>query len=115
MYIEDLQKISKKYPSVAEDIKWESNLCFTIGGKMFLILSLDTSPTTASFKVSEKNYNSFSVKVGFKPAPYLARHKWVQVDDIKRLSQKEWENYLKESYDLVKANLPKKIQKELGG
>ncbi|MDQ3047520.1 MAG: MmcQ/YjbR family DNA-binding protein [Bacteroidota bacterium] len=113
MFIEDLQKICLKFPSVTEDIKRENHLCFNIGGKMFLITGLDMSPTTASFKVTEEDFTLLSVREGFKPAPYLARYKWVHVDDINRLSHKEWEKYLKTSYQLVKSGLPKKIQKEL--
>ena len=113
MFIEDLQKICKKFPSVTEDIKWENHLCFCVGGKMFIIMGLDMTPVTASFKVSDEEFPGLSVREGFKPAPYLARYKWVYVDDISRLSKKEWERYMAASYELVKAGLPKKIQKTL--
>ncbi|MGZ4090579.1 MAG: MmcQ/YjbR family DNA-binding protein [Bacteroidia bacterium] len=91
MTIEELQTICKKFKGVTEDIKWEDHLCFNIGGKMFMIISPDVFPVPASFKISEEEFDELSSKKGFMPAPYLARYKWVHLDDIKRLSKKQWE------------------------
>ena len=41
MTIEEIQKICKSLHSVTEDIKWEHDLCFCIGGKMFVVVGLD--------------------------------------------------------------------------
>jgi predicted DNA-binding protein (MmcQ/YjbR family) len=114
MNISDIQKICKKHKGVTEDIKWEDHLCFNIGGKMFLVTAPDHVPVSVSFKVSEEEFEELSVKPGFMPAPYMARHKWVHLDDIKRLSKKQWEHYIRESYLLVAAKLPAKIKKEIG-
>lgn len=108
MTLEAIQQICKKLSGVTEDIKWENHLCFNVGGKMFLITSPDDTPVTASFKTSEEKFEELTERKGCKPAPYLAKHKWVHVDDISRLSSKEWEELLELSYDLVKAKLPKK-------
>jgi len=108
MTIETLQAICKALPEVTEDIKWETHLCFNVGGKMFIITSPDSVPVTASFKASEEVFNELTEREGFTPAPYLARYKWVNVDDIKRLSKKEWQEYMEQAYNLVAAKLPKK-------
>jgi predicted DNA-binding protein (MmcQ/YjbR family) len=108
MTLEAIEKICKNFPDVMEDIKWESHLCFNVGGKMFLITSPDLSPVTASFKTSEEKFNELTERDGFIPAPYLARYKWVHVDDISRLNGKEWKELLELSYNLVRANLSKK-------
>lgn len=94
-------------PGVTEDIKWENHLCFNVGGKMFLITSPDESPVTASFKTTEEKFEELSEREGFMPAPYLARNKWVKVDDIGRLMVKEGKELLELSYKLVKEKLPK--------
>jgi len=52
-------------------------------------------------------------KEGFSPAPYMARYKWIYVDDISRLNKKEWQQYLKQSYDLIYAKLPLKVKKRI--
>lgn len=114
MTIEELQFICKKFKGVTEDIKWEDHLCFNVGDKMFLVTSPDTVPVSASFKVSDEEFDELSVKKGFMQAPYLARYKWVHIDDIKRLSKKQWEQYAKLSYDLVASKLPAKAKKMLG-
>ena len=114
MSIEDLQKICKKLKATTEDIKWENHLCFCVGEKMYLVTGLDQQPTTASFKVSDDEFEEMCQREGFIPAPYMARNKWVFVDDINRLSKKEWEHYSKQSYDLVRSKLNKKLQKGMG-
>lgn len=114
MTIEDIQSICKKLAHTTEDIKWETHLCYSIGEKIFIITSPDTSPVTASFKVSDENFIELSEREGFKPAPHLARYKWIYVDDISRLTKTEWTNYLNEAYQLVAGKLPAKQKKKLG-
>jgi predicted DNA-binding protein (MmcQ/YjbR family) len=113
MTIEDLRSICKSLKSVTEDIKWEDHLCFNIGGKMFLITSTGPAPQPASFKVSDEDFGLLTEKQGFIPAPYLARYKWVQVDDISRLSKKQWKDYAEKSYRLIGSKLPAKVKKEI--
>ncbi|ESU22385.1 hypothetical protein FEDK69T_23700 [Flavobacterium enshiense DK69] len=113
MNIEDLQELCKSLPSVTEDIKWENDLCFCIGEKMFCVIGLNQTPTSASFKVTPEEFDELSFKKGFKPAPYVARYKWVLVEDITTLSPKEWKHYVTQSYTLVKDKLPAKIKKQL--
>lgn len=114
MTIEHLQTICKKLPAVTEDIKWEAHLCFNVGEKMFIITSPDEVPVNASFKVNDDDFELLCARPGFKPAPYLARHKWVQVDDISRIAPNEWERLLKNAHALVAAKLPAALRKKLG-
>lgn len=107
MTLEAIQQFCQQLPGVTEDIKWENHLCFNVGGKMFLITSPDETPVTASFKTTEEKFNDLSEREGFRPAPYLARNKWVQVDDIARFTEKEGKDLLELSYKLVKEKLPK--------
>lgn len=114
MTIEEIQHICQELTGVAQDIKWDDHLCFNIGGKMFLVTAPDQTPPSASFKVPDEMFEEIASKPGFMPAPYLARYKWVHLDDISRLSTKEWEHYIQQSYGLVAAKFPNKVQKELG-
>lgn len=114
MTTEDLRRICMALKGATEDIKWEHDLCFSIGDKMFLVTGLDEQPVNASFKVSDAEFDELSAKPGFMPAPYMARHKWLRVEDISRLSKKQWQHYARQSYDLVKSKLPKKTLRELG-
>lgn len=114
MTIDGIQQICGQWAGVREDIKWEDHLCFNVGDKMFLVTAPDTVPITASFKVSDEEFEEVSTRPGFKPAPYMARHKWVYVDDISRLNKKEWTYFAKQAYTLVAAKLPAKTRKQLG-
>ena len=113
MDIEKLQEICKTLPHVTEDIKWGNDLCFCIGEKMFCVVGLNQSPTSASFKVLDEEFEEMSMRKGFIPAPYVARYKWVLAEDINSMSVKEWEHYVSQSYQLVKDKLPAKIKKQL--
>jgi predicted DNA-binding protein (MmcQ/YjbR family) len=64
--------------------------------------------------VRDDEFDELSNSPGIRPAPYVARYKWVLVEDVDRLSRKEWAQYVKQSYDLVKAKLPKKVAREHG-
>jgi len=114
MTIEDLRNICKNLKGVTEDIKWEYDLCFNVGGKMFLVTAPESVPTGASFKVPDESFEEISALPGFMPAPYLARHKWVHVDDINRVKKKDWQKFIEDSYALVAGKLPARVKKELG-
>lgn len=114
MTLEDIQAICKGLPAVTEDVKWGNDLCFCVGARMFVVTSLDAVPVTASFKTSDEDFEKLSALAGFKPAPYMARNKWVFVEDISLLSEEEWKTYITGAYNLVKAKLSKKFQREIG-
>ena len=114
MTIEDMQAICEQLPAVTKDIKWGHDLCFNIGDKMFVVIGLESSPTSASFKVTDEEFQEMTNRDGFQPAPYVARYKWVSIDDINRMSKKKWEYYIRQSYELIKAKLPKKKLNQLG-
>lgn len=113
MDIDELRKICKELPYVTEDIKWGHDLCFCIAGKMFCVTGLE-GPMQVSFKVKDEEFEELSSSNDIIPAPYVARYKWVLVQNPSRLSKKEWEHYIKQSYELVKAKLPAKVRKGLG-
>ena len=114
MNIENIQAICRKLPGVTEDIKWGHDLVFSVGLKMFCVVGLDESPTSATFKVSDEEFEEMSQWPGFKPAPYLAKYKWVLIEDITLMKKKDWEKYIKQSHELVSSKLPAKLKKQLG-
>lgn len=114
MTIEDIQHICKQLKGVTQDIKWEDHLCFNVGGKMFLITAPDAVPVSASIKVSDEAFTALSDMDGFMPAPYLARYKWIWMDDIRRLSKRQWEGYITTAHALVASKLSTKTRKQLG-
>ena len=114
MTIEDIQAICKSLPGVTEDIKWGNDLVFSVGGKMFCVAGLNQTPTTASFKVTDDEFDEMCDREGFKPAPYVAKYKWVWIEDVRKMNKAEWKKYIRQSYNLVKDKLSAKIKKQLG-
>jgi predicted DNA-binding protein (MmcQ/YjbR family) len=112
MNIDFIRKYCISLPAVTEDVKWDNDLCFSIGGKLFCVCSLDP-PFKAAFKVRDDEFDELSNTDGFIPAPYMARAKWVLVTEPSKLNKKEWEAYILQSYELKKASLTKKLRKDL--
>ena len=113
MNIETLRNFCLALPGATEDIKWESDLCFSVGGKMFCVTAADEEGGV-SFKVREEEFRDMTHdREGIIPAPYMARHKWVYVLDFPWLTDKEWAHYVRQSYELVKEKLPIKVQEGL--
>lgn len=113
MNIDRLRDFCRALPAVTEDIKWGHDLCFSVANKMFCVASLE-GPLSVSFKVKDDEFDELSSSQGIRPAPYVARYKWVLVEEMNSLNRKEWEHYIKQSYDLVRAKLPKKVAREHG-
>jgi predicted DNA-binding protein (MmcQ/YjbR family) len=115
MDIEGIRDICKGLAGVTEDIKWGNDLAFSVGGKMFCVAGLNQVPVSASFKVTDEEFDELCSREGFKPAPYVAKYKWVLIDDINKMNKTGWKKYVVQSYTLVRDKLPAKIKKHLQG
>jgi predicted DNA-binding protein (MmcQ/YjbR family) len=113
MNIEQIRTFCLSLPSVTEDVKWGNDLCFCIGAKMFCVTGL-TGPFGVSFKVKDDEFEELSTTPDIIPAPYVARYKWIFVSAEDRFSKDKWEHYIRQSYELVKAKLPKGVLAKLG-
>jgi predicted DNA-binding protein (MmcQ/YjbR family) len=107
MNLDIIRDICKNLPFVEEDIKWADDLCFTIGGKMFCVAMLNT-PLKVSLKVPDEEFDEMINLHGIIPAPYVARYKWILVEDANIFTRKQWEFYITQSYNLIKNKLSKK-------
>ena len=65
-------------------------------------------------QVKDEEFEELSSQNGFIPAPYMTRAKWVLITDPSKLNKREWEKYIKQSYELIKMKLTKKLRQELG-
>jgi predicted DNA-binding protein (MmcQ/YjbR family) len=103
----------RSLPLATEDIKWGADLVFSVGGKMFAGFSAAGTDATFGCKVSEDDFDAITRVEGIKPAAYAARFHWVSVEDPKLLPEAEAKALLRGSYDLVKAKLPRKLQRQI--
>ena len=70
MNIETLRAFCLSLPGVTEDVKWDSDLSFSVGGKMFCVTSVDVE-SGASFKVKDELFREMTQREGIIPAPML--------------------------------------------
>ena len=110
-----LDALCAKWPGASRSIKWEVDLVWSVAGKMFVVLcTLGPERGRLSFKVERERFLELTDQPGFMPAPYMARAFWVSVTEPQTLDESELAGYVRQSYDLVRAGLPKKAQAALG-
>ena len=112
MNLEELRSFCLSLPNVTEDIKWESDLCFCIGGKMFCVTNFN-QPMHITIKVNDDEFNELVSSENIKIADYVGRYKWITILNVDRFNKKEWQYYIGQSYQLIKNKLPKKIKESL--
>ena len=111
----ELRRLLLGWPGVTASIKWGNDLVFSVADKMFCACC----PTEAglgglSFKVEDERFLELTDRPGIQPAPYLARAHWIRIDDPAPMPDDELRGLLRRSYELVRARLSKKLQRELG-
>jgi predicted DNA-binding protein (MmcQ/YjbR family) len=112
--IEHIRAFCRGLPGTTEDIKWQSDLVFSVGGKMFTVVCVDP-PHTVAFKCTPETFAELVEREGIIPAPYLARAMWVQENALgESLDRRELEHLVRTSYELVSAKLSRKAQGQLG-
>lgn len=110
---ESLRALVGAWPGVTEDIKWGTDLVFSVAGKMFCVLDTGDS-ARLSFKVEDERFLELTERPGVIPAPYLARARWISVVEPRALAESELDALLRRSYQLVRAKLTKAEQRRLG-
>ncbi|MCX7604505.1 MAG: MmcQ/YjbR family DNA-binding protein [Bryobacteraceae bacterium] len=113
MDVEWVRAICVALPGAAEEILWESELVFKVGGKMFCVVSLEPGSTWLSFKADEESFAELLERPGIVPAPYLARAKWVALETEDALPPGELKERLERSWRLVVDRLPKKARERI--
>ena len=110
MNLDKLRSFCMSLPGATEGIKWEDHICFMVGEKMFCITG---DFGGASLKVTPEDFDELIERDGISPQAYMARNKWVRVEDFKKLKDKEWEHYVTQAYELISSKLPKKVREGL--
>lgn len=85
---------------------------YRVGGKMFALVSPDGG---VSFKVSDIAWEVLTETGRARPAPYLARAKWVNLPDPSAWDATELAEHLALAYGIVAAGLTRKARAALGG
>lgn len=111
MIVEWIRKVCLSFPDSTESVQWGNNLVFKVRGKIFAIAALDPGRHCVSFKCTHASFAELVEREGIIPAPYLARAQWVTLERENALRRQELDEFLRQSYDLVFAKLPKSTRK----
>ncbi|MCY6381035.1 MmcQ/YjbR family DNA-binding protein [Hoeflea prorocentri] len=97
-------------------VQWGGASVWKVGGKIFAICSqwTDGPGERFSFKCSDLTYTILTEQEGIVPAPYLARAKWVQVEDLTAMADVDLRGYIEAAHTIVASKLTKKQQRDLG-
>ncbi len=110
--IEWLRPYCLAFPHVTESVQWES-LVFKVAGKIFAIAALEPDKYLLSIKCAEEKLAEMVECPGIAPAPYLARAKWIALENEEALPHGQLRALIRESYDLVAAKLPRKSREAM--
>jgi predicted DNA-binding protein (MmcQ/YjbR family) len=114
---EDYDAFCKSLPHATHVVQWGDASVWKIGGKVFAIGGWSAGENFAvSFKCSKTSFEILSELPGLRPAPYLASRglSWMQRIEDGALDDAGLQAYLRQSYSLVAAGLPKRTQRALG-
>ncbi|MGA8074713.1 MAG: MmcQ/YjbR family DNA-binding protein [Candidatus Acidiferrales bacterium] len=113
MDVEWIRALCLSLPGATEQILWEHDLVFKVGGKMFAAAPLEPAAICLSFKCSDEDFIELIERPGIIPAPYAARAHWVALESESALRRPELEQLLRQAHSLIVAKLPKKLQTEI--
>jgi predicted DNA-binding protein (MmcQ/YjbR family) len=96
---------------VTSVVQWGVDQVYKVGGRIFAIAGPDGG---VSLKVSDIAYEALTESGRARPAPYLARAKWVRFDDLAALDEAEVTDWVKSAHALVAAKLTRAQRREIG-
>ena len=100
-------------PGARKDIQWGDDHVWKVGDRMFAVRGGATDPSF-SFKASDIAFEVLTEAGPGKPAPYLARAKWVWFERLSGQDDADVADWLATAHGLVAAKLTKKLRAELG-
>jgi predicted DNA-binding protein (MmcQ/YjbR family) len=112
--IDWVRKHCLSLPHSTETVQWGADLVFKVGAKMYAVVATEPSAVWLSFKCTPEEFAELIERPGIIPAPYLARYSWVALENEDALPATELKRLLRDSYEMVKAGLPKKVLAGLG-
>jgi predicted DNA-binding protein (MmcQ/YjbR family) len=98
-----IRKYCLSFPPTTENLQWEDELCFKVGGKIFAMLGLDSLPQRMCFKCTPERFSELCEFEDIRPAPYVGRYQWVMLDRLDALPDEELAELIRQSYQMVRS------------
>jgi len=106
MNVDEIRDYCIAFPGATENLQWGDDLCFKIGGKIFVTIALTTVPQKVCFKCTPETFAELIEREDIHPAPYVGRYKWVILDRLDALGNSELKELIRQSYEMVAAKVP---------
>src|SRR5215470_13135935 len=98
MNIDEIRQYCMAFPDATENLQWGEDLCFKIRKKIFAIVGLDS--LKLCFKCAPETFSELIEREDIHPAPYVGRYKWVMLDRLDAIANKELEDLIRQSYEM---------------
>ena len=109
---DELHDVAMALPGATFDVKWGADHVYSVGGKMFA--ASDIAGTSLGFKATDIAFEVLTETGKAMPSKYLARAKWVTIEDLAVADAAEVADWVATSHRLVAEKLPKKTRAALG-
>jgi predicted DNA-binding protein (MmcQ/YjbR family) len=114
---EDYDAFCESLPHATHVVQWGDASVWKIGGKVFAIGGWSKgSEFAVTFKCSKTSFAVLQELPGLRPAPYLASRGllWMQCVEMRSFNDHDLKEYIRQSYAMILAALPKKTQAAFG-
>jgi predicted DNA-binding protein (MmcQ/YjbR family) len=120
MDADQARKFLLTLPHVVETMQWGDNLVYwvgdkSVGGKMFVLVSLDDSVSKGviSYAAGQERSAELLEIEGLYPAPYFARIHWIAAERWDVFRNAEWQDELRAAHALTYAKHPDRVKATL--
>ena len=103
---------ARALPGVTLVVQWGGRQVYKIGDRIFAIT--DAAGRELWLKVTEIAFEALVESGRARPAPYLARARWVAFDDLNGLDDAEVADWLATAHTQVAARLTVRARRDLG-
>jgi len=107
MTVDQLRDFCLAFPQATENMQWGDDLCFKFHDRIFVTVALTAVPPKVCFKCTPDAFAELTEQEGIHPAPYVGRYKWVILDNLSALSDDDLREFVRQSYEMIAAKVPK--------
>ncbi|CAN5225779.1 MmcQ/YjbR family DNA-binding protein [soil metagenome] len=101
-------------PGATLSIQWGDDRVYKVGGKMFAVGGGAVGAGGFSLKTSDIAFEVLTENGPGRPAPYLARAKWVAFPGVDAIPDEDIQNLVTHAHAIVAAKLTKAARREAG-
>jgi predicted DNA-binding protein (MmcQ/YjbR family) len=112
MNLDTLRTFCLSLPGATEEVQWKTDLLFKVGGKIFAITGFGPK-FGVMLKSDPETFADLVEREGIIKAPYLGHRHWISIISERAMSDAELKKTIRNSYDLVRAKLTRKVQDKL--